>query len=213
MKACPARTVVRDHLEPHPGMAEAAIFSADGLIGARLRRLDPEYIDFAGNGIELASKTRHPEAVDDVPAGDAHINRHACRNIEHADPLNHASVGSRLAKGPLPLFRVSFGSDHAGIVFWDQPLAKDQAVGQQRDQHGAGEDEAAKNPHALCLRARRIALDEGEREEHHDERCNTRCAGKHDPPQHIDLRGRLPGRIECGQITGTACQQNGGGEG
>src|SRR5205823_12336503 len=70
-----------DDVDGHVGVLQAAELRALAAVGAGFVGFDPERVCLARNDVDFTVELRHPEAVDDVRRGDAHLHRTPGREV------------------------------------------------------------------------------------------------------------------------------------
>jgi hypothetical protein len=196
-------------IEPHAGVAGAAIFGADAAVAPGYVRLDPQSRRVAGYRVDLAGKTRDPETVDHVGACDTYLDHDPCRDMQRSAAAR-CRGHVRIAEVPVPHAAARFytGTDRFVLPCTQQELSLGHAVNHQGQQHGNGKNKPAEN-HPASRRdasAEARATDD-EREERDHEREDQGGAGQHDPPEIGNGTGIGACRIERRKVTRTATQR------
>ena len=141
-----------DDDETHAGVAETAELVAGPFVTARLVGLDAQEIHVPRHRIDLAGKARHPEGMDDVEAGDHDVDGVARGQVQDVPGLDPAMIG--IAEGPDPLPPLGLDRCGARSRQRQQPLARDQRIGDERHQDDGRQHEAAEHDPARRRHAR-----------------------------------------------------------
>jgi len=88
---CSAET--QSSYSPHDRVARAAVFRAEDLVAARLRRLEPRLRVAARQHVLLDAELRDVEGVDDVARGHEEPHRPPRRHVQHVHRVGPARVG------------------------------------------------------------------------------------------------------------------------
>jgi len=114
-------------------VAVTAEFVAKPLVTARHISLNAQEVRVSRHGVDLAGKPWNPEGVDDVEASDHDIDRNARGQVKHT--LRSEGAISGVAERPDPLPCLCFDPQRLGSVSRQEPLTRDQRVGDERRQN------------------------------------------------------------------------------
>ncbi len=155
-------------------MPQPAEFGADAAICSGLDRADDEAIGAAGDHVHLASKPRHPEAVDDVGAAQRQLDGAADGEAEFVRRLDDRAAGRGVPYAPPELFAID-ADPQVGIG--DRSGAhRGQRVEQQREQQDRRADPAKPQDHLHPALVGQPPLGRADRMPHQQRK--TQC--KHD---------------------------------
>src|SRR5438067_6116534 len=89
----------RDYLSDHPVMLGSAVFRAEEMISARLRRLEPRGGVASGNSFHLSAERRNIEAMQHILRDQRHAHRTSHRHVQLID----LALPAGMLKLPHPL--------------------------------------------------------------------------------------------------------------
>jgi len=91
--------LMHDDFGVHRGVLGAAVLGAERLVGARLRRLEPQVGVAVRQDVVLYAKSRHEEAVDHVGAAHFELHRAVGRHVQLVG--DRGAIG--VSEAPVPL--------------------------------------------------------------------------------------------------------------
>jgi hypothetical protein len=131
--------------------------------------------------VDLAGEAGDPEGVDDVAAGDHDVGGNAGGQVH--DILGRPVAVVWIAEGPAPLLRLGLDSQRRAPRQRQEPLARDQSVGDERRQDDGWQAQPAEQDPAVRRHGGAPArTQERQREQAHDQREEHSRAGEHHPP-------------------------------